>query len=61
MIMFLAWLRRALERFASRLPYWPDPAARCPAHGRLRCGPCHRNPGNCGDVNAASVRGRKIV
>ena len=40
-------VRRGLERLASRLPYWPDPSARCPAHGARYCTACARNPGDC--------------
>lgn len=46
------WLRRNLERLAERLPYWPDPDARCPAHGRRYCAGCHRNPSTCRDFDS---------
>jgi hypothetical protein len=42
-----AWLRRWVERAVSRLPYFPDPEARCPAHGARFCSPCARNIGPC--------------
>lgn len=49
-----AWLRRRAERAASRLPYFPDPQARCAAHGRRYCGPCHRNGARCMETGMAS-------
>jgi hypothetical protein len=30
-------------------PCFPDPDARCPAHGDPRCALCHRNPSTCAD------------
>lgn len=29
---------------ADRLPHFPDPEARCSAHGTTYCAACHRNP-----------------
>lgn len=49
-----AAVRRQLERAAgavdmaaSRLPYFPDPDAKCVAHGVQFCASCHRNPAYC--------------
>ena len=44
-----AALAQLLRHIADRLPYWPDPDARCPAHGARFCAACHRNPGDCRD------------
>ncbi len=44
---FGAFLRRHIQRAIDRLPHWPDPKAKCPAHGRHFCQPCHANPGSC--------------
>jgi len=30
-------------------PCFPDPTARCPAHGDHQCAECHRNPSTCND------------
>ena len=30
-------------------PCFPDPTAKCPAHGEHQCAACHRNPSNCAD------------
>lgn len=39
--------RRHLEALAAVLPYFPDPAARCVAHGTRFCRSCSANPGSC--------------
>ena len=50
-----AWLARQLRsRVADRLPYWPDPHAKCPAHGKTFCYACHRNPSTCADPDRPS-------
>lgn len=43
-----AWIRRNIERSVAWLPYFPDPDARCPAHGDAYCRSCAANPGSCG-------------
>ena len=57
-----AWMRRWTERAVSRLPYFPDPRAKCPAHGNRYCPWCSRNPadcieasGNCGYYSATGM------
>lgn len=30
-------------------PCFPDPTAKCPAHGDKQCAHCHRNPSSCAD------------
>lgn len=45
----LAWLRRAVERSVRTLPYFPDPKAKCPAHGRRFCRWCALNPASCSE------------
>ncbi|MFI5687859.1 hypothetical protein [Streptomyces sp. NPDC051636] len=30
-------------------PCFPDPTAKCPAHGDHQCAACHRNPSSCND------------
>lgn len=47
MIRAGAWAGRQLRRAAARFPYFPDPEARCSAHGEAYCAACHRNPGSC--------------
>lgn len=47
LLRFGAALRRWLDRIGEQLPYFPDPKAKCPAHGRRYCRPCSRNPGSC--------------
>lgn len=46
-VRFAAGVRRVVERAVSRLPYFPDPQARCPAHGAPFCAACARNIGPC--------------
>ena len=55
-IRFGAWVGRALRAAAARLPYFPNPHARCSAHGDAYCPDCHRNPADCGrpEGNCAS-------
>lgn len=48
-----ARIRRLLAAITARLPYWPDPHARCPAHGDRFCESCHRNPGDCADADGS--------
>jgi hypothetical protein len=41
----------AADWATKRLPHFPDPQARCSAHGTSYCLACHRNPsgpGTCG-------------
>jgi len=46
---FRANLGNQLRRIASELPYFPDPEAKCSAHGDRMCGQCAQNPSTCGE------------
>jgi hypothetical protein len=56
-------LTRAAEWAADRLPHFPDPQARCSAHGASYCLACHRNPssprrcGQCYSYDGTGMHG----
>lgn len=56
-------ISRAADWATSRLPYFPDPRARCSAHGTAYCAACHRNPsgsrtcGQCFSYDATGMHG----
>jgi hypothetical protein len=49
MTAFMANLANHLRDAASRMPYFPDPEAKCSAHGDRMCGQCAQNPSTCAE------------
>lgn len=47
MAAFMANLGNRLREIASKMPYFPDPEAKCSAHGDRMCGQCAQNPSTC--------------
>lgn len=46
---FRANLGNLLRGIASEMPYFPDPEAKCSAHGDRMCGQCAQNPSTCAE------------
>lgn len=52
MVGFMANLANQLRVAAAKMPYFPDPEARCSAHGDRMCADCAQNPSTCAEPNA---------
>jgi hypothetical protein len=56
-------ISHVVDRSTKRLPHFPDPKARCSAHGTTYCLACHRNPsgprtcGQCYSYDSTGMHG----
>lgn len=64
MTAFMANLGNQLRAAASRMPHFPDPEAKCSAHGDRMCGQCAQNPstgthtcGQCYSYDSTGMHG----